>query len=140
MNHMKTHRELSNPAELRIQVSGDTVEHLFVNAAEALADILSPNRYANIASTEHIRVESVDRDAALVDLLNELLTRSHAERSVFIPGTATLSSAQDKLIVEAAMHRYIVPAFEQDIKAVTHQDVHIARKDGIYQTSIVFGL
>ena len=137
---MKTHREFDHPAELRIQVSGDTVEHLFVNAAEALADILSPNRYANIASTEHIRVESVDRDAALVDLLNELLTRSHTERSVFIPGTVTLSSAQDKMMVEAVMRRYIVPAFEEDIKAVTSRDVNIARKDGVYQTSIKFDL
>lgn len=137
---MKTYRELSHPAELRIQVSGDTVEHLFVNATEALADILSPNRYANIASTEHIHVESVDRDAALVDLLNELLTKSHTERSVFIPGTVVLTSAQGNMTVEAVMRRYIVPAFEQDIKAVTHQDVHIVQKEGIYQTSIVFDI
>ena len=137
---MKKYRELSHPAELRIQVTGGTVEHLFVNAAEALADILSPNRYANIASTEHIHVDSIDRDAALVDFLNELLTRSHTERSVFIPGTVTLSSAQGKIMVEAVMRRYIVPAFEEDIKAVTHQDMHIVQKGGTWQTSIVFDI
>ena len=131
---------MDHPAELHIQVSGDTVEHLFVNAAEALADILSPNRYANIASTEHIRVESVNRDAALVDLLNELLTRSHAERSVFIPGTVTLSSAQDKMMVEAIMRRYIVPAFEQDIKAVVDREGIIVQKGGAYQTAVKFDL
>lgn len=137
---MKTYRELDHPAELRIQVSGNTVEHLFVNAAEALADILSPNRYANIASTEHISVESVDRDAALVDLLNELLARSHTERSVFVPGSVTLSSAEGKMTAEAVMRRYLIPAFDQDIKAVTHQDVHIAQKDGTWQTAIVFDI
>jgi len=139
-NTMKPYRELDHPAELRIQVEGDTVEHLFVNAVEALADILSPNRYANIASTETIEVESVDRDAALVDFLNELLARSHTEKSVFIPGTVTLSSEEEKMMVKGVMRRYLVPAFDQDIKAVTHQDMHIDRNNGMYRTAIVFDI
>ena len=137
---MKQHRELGHPVELRIQAQGDTVEHLFVNATEVLADILSPNRYANIASTEHIHVESADRDAALVDLLNKLLIRSRAAHSVFVPGTVTLSSAEGKMIAEAVMHRYLVPAFDQDIKAATRQDVHIVQTNSAWQTAIVFDM
>ena len=140
LNDMEKHQESSRPTELRIQVSGDTVEHLFVNAADALADILSPNRYANIASTEHIRVESADRDAALVDFLNALLTRSHAEHSVFIPGSVTLSSAQEKIMVEAVMRRYIVPALKQDIRAVAQQELHIVQTQGAWQTPVTFNL
>lgn len=140
MGDMEQHQESGRPAELRIQVSGDTVEHLFVNAADALADILSPNRYANIASTERMRVASTDRDAALADLLNELLTRSHAEHSVYIPGSVTLSGAQENLMVEAVMRRYIVPAFEQDIKKVAQRELHIIQKEGVWQTAIMFDL
>lgn len=140
LDNMKTYRELDHPAELRIQVSGDTVEHLFVNAAEALADILSPNRYASIASTERISVESMDKDAALVDFLNELLTHSHTERSVYLPESVTLVSTQGKMTVEAVMYRYNIPAFEEDIKAVTHQDVCIAQKEDMWQTNLVFDI
>lgn len=140
LDDMKKFRESDHAAELRIQVSGDTVEHLFVNAAEALADILSPNRYASVASTERISVESMDKDAALVDFLNELLTHSHTERSVYLPESVTLASAQGRTTVKAVMHRYSIPTFEEDIKAVTHQDVHIAQKEDMWQTDLVFDI
>ena len=137
---MKKDQATSHPAELRIQVTGDTVEHLYINAADAMADMLSSKRYANIASTEKIAVRSADREAALVDFLNEVLAQSHIERSVYIPGTVTVTEKGGGVNVEASMHRYLVPAFDEDIKAVAHQDVHIKHKKGVWETDLVFDI
>lgn len=137
---MKNYQAVGHPAELRIQVSGDTVEHLFMNAADAMADIMASDRYASIASTERIHVTAVDRDAALVDFLNELLTQSHIERSVHIPESVTITEEGRKVSVDAVMRRYLVPAFDEDIKAVTHQDVNIEQKKGKWETALVFDI
>ena len=137
---MKLYRELNHPAELRIQVSGDTVEHLFVNAADALADILSTNRYATVVATEHVQVRSIDQDAALVDFLNEILMRSHAQRAVYVPESVTMVSEEQGIIIDAVVHRYAIPAFDEDIKAVTHQDVSIAQSGAEWKTTLVFDI
>lgn len=137
---MKKYQTASHPAELRIQVSGDTVEHLYINAADAMADILSSKRYANIASTEKIVVTAGDQEEALVDFLNEVLAQSHIERSVYIPVTICVTEEKGKVSVEASMQRYLVPAFDEDIKAVTHQDVHIKHKKGVWETDLVFDI
>lgn len=137
---MKKYQVISHPAELRIQVSGDTVEHLFVNAADAMADIMAKNRYASVASTERIMITSVDKNAALVDFLNELLAQSHIERSVHIPESVAIKEGEREVSVEVVMRRYLVPAFDEDIKAVTHQDVDIEHKEGKWETTLVFDI
>lgn len=137
---MKNYQEVSHPAELRIEVSGDSIEHLFVNAADAMADIMAHDRYASIASTERVTTTSADKNAALVDFLNELLAQSHIERSVHIPESITINDRKEGVVVEAVMRRYLVPAFDEDIKAVTHQDVNIEQKEGKWETTIVFDI
>lgn len=135
---MKSYKEIEHPAELKIQVAGETLDQLFINAAEAMADIMAHERYANIASTEQVSVESVDKNAALVDFLNELLAQSHIERSVHVPETVSVKEEKDKVIVEATMRRYLVTAFDEDIKAVTDRDVDIGYGKGVWETAIVF--
>lgn len=137
---MKKYQAVSHPAELRIQVSGDTVEQLFINAADAMADILAADRYASIASTERITVTAIDNNAALVDFLNELLAQSHIERSVHIPESVTIKEDKNGVKVESVMRQYLVPAFDEDIKAVTHQDVHIEHKKTKWETTLVFDI
>lgn len=137
---MKNYQAAGHSAELRIRVSGDTLDQLFINAADAMADIMARDRYASIASTERIHVVSVDRVTALVDFLNELLTQSHTERSVHIPESVTITEEGGKVSVDAVMRRYLVPAFDEDIKTVTHQGANIEHKKGGLETALVFDI
>ncbi|AKM78041.1 MAG: Protein archease [Candidatus Wolfebacteria bacterium GW2011_GWE1_48_7] len=137
---MKKYTVMGHPAELRIQVLGDTIEHVFMNAADAMADIMARDRYASVSSTERVSTKSVDRDAALVDFLNELLAQSHVERSVHIPESVVITEENKTVKVEAIMRRYLVRAFDEDIKAVTHQDVRIEHREGKWRTTLVFDI
>jgi SHS2 domain-containing protein len=137
---MKKDTMADHPVELRIVVMGDTIEHLFMNAADAMADILAKNRYASIVSTDRIDMVSVDKSAALVDFLNGLLAQSHIERAVHIPESVTIEEAEGKVTVQAVMRRYLVPAFDESIKAVAYRDVRIEHKKGKWEATLVFDL
>lgn len=134
---MEKKQESGHSGELLIKISGDTIEHLFVNAADAMADILSIKRYANVASTEHMRVESDTEDAGLVNFLDKVLAQSYAKQSVYVPESINVSDKKGIKVIEAVMRRYLVPAFEGKIVSVKKESVHIGRKGKVLQTKIV---
>jgi len=91
---------LSHTADLRLEVFGKTIEELFRNAAEALAQILSPRSeksLPDLSSTtrrqagewhpnvpkEKIEIQSTNINTLLVDFLNEILAKSQIEKAVY---------------------------------------------------------
>ncbi len=143
----KKYKLLEHPAELRIRIYGKTKEELFKNAALALADILKHNAKlrmnANTAKKERLKIKSVDIDSLLVNFLNEILARSQINKCVYkISELKTQNS-----LLSATLIGYPVDHFDEDIKAVTYQDVDIKLttknlklKTKEWQTDLVFDI
>lgn len=102
---------LSHTADLRLEVYGKTLEELFINAAEALSDILVPEGSlrqkklgtsdvrpakagspaakkkifgtSEVQQPERIELRSSNINTLLVDFLNEILARSNINKKVY---------------------------------------------------------
>jgi SHS2 domain-containing protein len=148
----KKYEILEHPAELRLKIYGKTIEELFMNAAEAMADILATRdkRQAEKAKKENIKIQSADLDSLLVDFLSEILAKSQISKAVYLvssikyPAFADASAGRQasggQAGLEVELTGYPVDHFDEDIKAVTYQDLNIQKINDIWQTEIVFDI
>ena len=121
---------LPHPAELRVRVYGKNIEELFSNAAEAMADILQgvnrkAQRIKRAAKKEKMKIKSTDINSLLVDFLNEVLAKSQIEKKVYKLVSCKLRVLKNQFTLEGELLSAPVGHFDEDIKAVTHQDVNI---------------
>ncbi len=201
---MKKFEILEHPAELRLRIYGKTIEELFINATEAMAQILSlatkfeiknqKSTHSVKASTERfdrperlaaeglsrmssglilspsavspstvssglsncsgpncetevskikIKVESVDINSLLVDFLSEILAKSQINKVVYQVLKIKYQKLKESVKLEAEILGYLVEQFDEDIKAVTYQDLDIKKVNspsGGWQTEIVFDI
>src|SRR4030042_588344 len=122
---------LEHPSELRIKVYGKTLEELFSNAVLAMSKILSSDANilinANYTNREVIKIGSVDINSLLVDFLSEVLAKSQINKKVY---QADFVKIHPELVeglqyLDAKLIGYPVSHFDEDIKAVTYEDLDI---------------
>lgn len=136
---------LEHPAELRIRVYGKTLEELFSNAALAMAEILTKeSKIKNYESEakEKIQIQSVDLNSLMVDFLNEILAKSQINKAVYNVKQIKISPepVEGLPYLEAKLIGYPIEKFNEDIKAVTYEDLDIKKVDDYWQTMIVFDI
>jgi SHS2 domain-containing protein len=138
----KKYEILEHPAELRIRIFGRTIEELFSNAALVMADTLSPsaNRQAQSGKKEKIKIQSPDINSLLVDFLSEILAKSQINKTVYQVSSIRYQVLDKQAVLEAQLVSFSVDHFDEDIKAVTYQDLNIQKIDGIWQTILVFDI
>ncbi len=144
---MKPYEILEHPAELRIRVFGETIEELFKNAAFALAEILTrekPTTY-NKQPTTKIKIKSPDINSLLVDFLSEILAKSQINKKVYKADFIKIrpEPVEGLHYLEAEIIGYPVERFDEDIKAVTYEDLNIKQEDppaGGWTTYLVFDI
>lgn len=134
---------LEHPAELRLRIYSKTIEELFKNAAEALSNIQKKDVfYARSRKKlielkrEKIKIKSVDVNSLLVDFLSEILAKSQINKCIYYVSSFKLQDSS----LEAEIMGMPVERFDEDIKAVTYQDVDIKLKDKVWQTDLVFDI
>jgi len=133
---------LEHPAELRLRIYGKTLEELFKNAAFALAEILKHDAEKILKNselkpkTQKLKTKSVDINSLLVDFLSEILARSQISKFVFQVSSLKFEDTS----LEAELIGFPVERFDEDIKAVSYQDLNIQKIDGIWQTILVFDI
>lgn len=130
---------LSHTADLRLEVYGKTMEELFKNAAEALAQILLPNyeeTNKNYELKEIINIESDSINVLLVDFLNEILAKSDINKAIY----KVLSLNLKNNLLEAEIFGVKVEKFDEYVKAVTHHEVDIKNEEGIFKTKLVLDI
>lgn len=140
---MKKYEILEHPAELRLRVYGKTLEELFENAALAMGETQKKNDTFLTLSRkkcvkEKIEVQSLDINTLLVDFLNEILAKSQINKCVYYVSDIKIDASRFTLHVSCT--GYPVERFEEDIKAVTYEDLDIKKINDIYQTDLVFDI
>ena len=130
---------LEHPAELRLRIYGKTIEELFINAAEALMNTLKrdaqfkevqpPQINRQCLEVEPLNIKSIDINSLLVDFLSEILAKSQINKRVY--KVIKLKVYKEKRFLEAGILGIPIERFDEDIKAVTYQDVDIQQTEQI---------
>lgn len=130
-----SHEVLEHTGELRLRVRAPNLGELLAEAGSALGEVLLQHAEAGIrVPMQLVTVRSPDRDALLVDWLNELVFR--ADTMQWIPREFEVVEASD---TEArawvqGVHVAEAPAL---VKAATHHGLRITDIDGGLQAEIV---
>jgi SHS2 domain-containing protein len=146
---MKDFELIDHTADLQIRVYGATIEELFRNALCGMFQAIKPDIAGcamkddriickDLPRHHEIKIESPDQDALLIDFLSRALYLSDVHNEAYLAVTIhTLSDTK----IEATIHGAPITGFANvEIKAVTYHDVHIQKKDGLWQTDIVFDI
>ncbi len=127
------YRFLDHTGELALEIEAPSPEEVFVQALEALAEVIRADEEGPPAARE-VEVESPDRGTLLADWLSELVYLADAEG--FIPEkvrSLELADATLRATVEGRVGR---PS--PLVKAVTYHGLELGRKGDGYYARVVF--
>ncbi|MBU0648116.1 archease [Patescibacteria group bacterium] len=130
---------LKHTADVRVKATGKDLGDLLVNALEGMNEILDPKiRTGVIGKKSKVEIESVDRDALVVDFLSEILLLSQTDKVVWTD--VVFKEIEEKNLV-AEMAGSEVKEFGDDIKAVTYHGAKIAtNEEGRLEVTILFDI
>ncbi|HRY29668.1 MAG TPA: archease [Elusimicrobiota bacterium] len=126
-------------ADIGLIARGRDLPELFLNAARGLnALVLEPSASPPVTQKENIRLKSSDRDALLVQWLNELIFRLGVRRQVL--WTARAFSVGDGVLVAAAEWETFDPARRRvlrEVKSATYHELEIVEILGGWEARVV---
>lgn len=136
---------LEHRADIKIKVSGKTLEELYKNAVWAMASILyqsSSAKRQGLKISKLLVVKSANREILLIDFLNDVLGESQINQAIY-PEVKLIDFQPDGLqgvsYLKAEISGYAIERFDEDIKAVTYHDLSIKQnKIGIWEAIILF--
>ncbi len=142
MNDLPGWRLLDHTADIRMEAVGSTLEDLFLNAAQGLATLLTPDSGSDTADRREIDVE-LEADAVedlLIDWLREILFLHEAEDFALLRvETRELTEGRLKArLVGRTLQEDEEPG--EEIKAVTYHALSVEKTQQGYTTRIVFDI
>jgi SHS2 domain-containing protein len=138
MSHYKL---FDHTADIGVEVTGRTRKELFVNAAEALFDVMLESKSGDVSAKKRktITVEGADVADLLINFLRELLYLFNGEH--FITGSCEIM----KLTKQELQARLTGESFNNkkhwiktEIKAVTYSGVKVERLKSGWRARIIF--
>ncbi|MCL5124053.1 MAG: archease [Deltaproteobacteria bacterium] len=132
---------LDHTADVRIEVRGETLEKLFVNAALALTYLLSGRRKGFVANIEkNIILESDSLDVLLADWLREILFYFSAENFLLCDASLNIEGVH---LLRARLSGHISQVADEsydgmEIKGVTYHGLSLEKKHEGYVAHVIF--
>ncbi|MEA1995502.1 MAG: archease [Campylobacterota bacterium] len=128
---------LNHTADIYISVFGETKEKLFANAVLAMYDIMIKGE-KRIEDIKKLKIDCIDEEDALIDMLNEFLYLFYTYRFVCVDCKVKLN--KEKLEIEASGYYFDKDKdrLKMEIKAATYEYLRIEKKDDRWRTNIVF--
>ena len=127
---------LQHTADVRLHVTGSTLEELFVDALRGLMEVMGARRAPLPDRVDEIDIASVDVTALLVDFLNEALVRAVVNRRS-VTGASFASLTETRV---AATLTSVPAEFEEDVKAVTYHEADVRRDGNGWTTMLVLDI
>lgn len=138
---MKKYEVLEHTADLKIRAFGKDLKELFYNMAEGMFNSISPKtvklKVELEEKREKISISSPDREALLVDWLNELLYLYNVNRKIY---TDFKISKLTDTELEAEVFGVAPEEEELLIKAATYHGLKIEKKNETWQVTVVFDI
>lgn len=124
METLSRHSLESHTGDLRIRIEAPNLAELFAESARALAEIVAGGRTPPPAGEyERVELSAPDRDALLVDWLNELVFRSERARKAY--SDVRVEELSDRTLT-ALVRGAPVPGMRSVVKAATFHGLAIA--------------
>lgn len=145
---MKDFELISHTADLKLRVYGVTLEKLFSHALKGMFHSIHPRSLLCTWHNDRLTCSSLprkhildltasDSESLLVDFLSEALYLSDAHDEAYLDATINLK----KNHLRATIYGVPIEGFDDgEIKAVTYHDLAFEKKDGLWQTDIVFDI
>jgi SHS2 domain-containing protein len=128
-------KELDHTADVAVSVRADDWEDLLVTATQAMFSLLAETGEGPPSPSATVTLEAVDREALLVDWLNELLYLHERDEIAVVDITFEQLSNTE---LQARVKGVPVKEYYANIKAATFHNLEIERGDDGLQTAIVF--
>lgn len=116
------HRFEDHTAEVKLVIEAPSVEELFEETALAIAELMSTEVLAATSSI-HVAIEATDRDALLVEWIDELVYRSEVDKRIY--AHAKVVRVSDTAL-EADVGGFEPPAIRTAVKAATMHDLSVS--------------
>jgi SHS2 domain-containing protein len=130
------HRWLDHTSEVQLQVGAESLGGLAAEAGRALGRLLLRGAAAEPAGpARELEVSSVDREALLVDWLNEILFV--AETQLWVPVEIDVQQASATRL-RAAARGVAVQEPPSNVKAATFHGLRVEERPGGLQAEVIF--
>ena len=120
--------------EVELHLAAPTLEQLFVEAALGLADLLAERRGPPDGEAEAVEVQAADRDALMVDWINELIFRTETRQRIY--DEIRITSLSDRRL-RADIRGAAPDGWRTAVKAATFHRLEIAREGAGYTGRVV---
>ena len=134
---------IEHTADLGFKARGETLEELFVNAAEALFEVLVSAESVVPREKRSVEVKATDLDGLMVCWLNELLYIFEAEglllnrfqiQGIKVKGCRLHATVHGERI-DPARHQ-----IKTGIKAVTYHRLYVRERNGFWESQVILDL
>lgn len=134
-------KTLSHTADIRLYLSANTLEDLFLAAITSMGNILREDHCTSgyhDPISRYVELSAPDVTVLLIDFLSEVLTLTHSEKTIFC--TMKIQYLDEQKI-RAFIYGHRVNSFDEDIKAVTYHEAEVTlNHDGLYHTRLIFDI
>lgn len=135
------YRQLPHTADLGWRIWGESLPELFENAAAALVSTLTDRRSLKLSETREISLESVDREALLVDWLNHLLYLFDVDG--FLGRQFRVELLTNRRLRARVRGEVFDPTRHPEktaVKAATYHQLQIVREGGGWRATVILDL
>lgn len=144
---MNKFREIEHTADIGIEVDGDSLEDLLINATNGMLHLLvdckplTTSQCDAIQTSKDISVNAADREDLLVKWLEEVLYLFETRK--LFPVTFIIGRINDTSLLADV---FAVPLkdcdykIRREIKAVTYHNLKISEDAGHFSTTIIFDI
>jgi len=134
-----TYTFLEHTADIRMRVTGKTLEELFQDSLLGMVAAMKPiEPQEPIKIQREISIESHDTTALLIDFLSEALVFIHTKHEAY---TEIKFHKLTNEFLEVELIGYKSERFTEDIKAVTYHEANIHKTEsGLWSTNIIFDI
>jgi SHS2 domain-containing protein len=121
--------------DVRLRVEAPTLPGLFEEAARGLAELMLERAMElGLNGAERVSLRAPDREALLVDWLNELIFLSETRQRIYTD--VTVHRASDTELV-ATVRGVLPEALRTAVKAATLHDLRVVEAQGGYSATVV---
>lgn len=135
---MKKYQILDHTADIRINLSADTLNALFEVALEALLSIVKNEtfKFSKQEYEEEFLINAESKEELLVKFLNEILFFIYYKQ-LFPKKILTLKIEKEQMFFKAHFYKLTEFKHSLEIKAITYGDLEIEKKQDIYTATVI---
>lgn len=136
---MIRYTEFDHTADIGVEIYGDTLEELFVNAGYALFDTIVDASTVTSQIERPMRITGIDVEMLLINWLRELLymfsvyQEVYADFQIHALQPTCLEATVKGEPLNAKKHR-----FHTELKAVTYHQLSVVQEEGHWKARVLF--